>query len=196
MGSGAIKRVQGQQLSILERVKGLQNSLSEAVTGVNEGFAQIDKRFADIERSLIAVIHVVGQAEVQTARQAIQEEEERQEQENALNTLNAMIADGRVVAVSEVNDKALLVGYEKTVNAEGAEISKRFQIPFQQLKPEFKEQLLGKSTGFSFPTETGGTFEIAEVYVLTDKPAPAPEAQAAVETAPEAVAEEVQAALN
>lgn len=114
-----------------------------------------------------AVVDILG---TEVVKKAIEEKIVKDRKEQAAQQkaeLDALLADGTLAAVPIVTEKALLVF--KETHKDGVELPvSRVQLPFISLHQEFKTQLLGQGVGTKMTVKDGNTFEVLEIYEMTE----------------------------
>ena len=175
--------VRKQTKDALARITDLEEQLPQIVQGVNSGLGQANNQISQLQELVEALTEVIGGlAGADAVPKAVVDLRakhlaERIESEKAM--LEAGVKNGDWVTVDAVTTKSLIVGTE--ADKDGAVLNGgRIQILAANLKPEFKEKLLGQKVGGGMDLPTGGKFTVTEIYDSVVKPPPAPAAAAPV----------------
>jgi len=109
-------------------------------------------------------VEVVENTVIANRRQkAITKSEEEQKQ------MATLIEQGVMKPVSVVGERTLVVFKEQTPDGKPTEPVSRVQFMFEQLQPQFREQLTGKGAGTVITSPAGNTFTVQEVYEIVAK---------------------------
>jgi hypothetical protein len=178
--------------SALERIETLETEVPRIVAGVNNGFVNVEQRLNENTEIMNAIAELVGQDSV-----AAKVAENRLKRAEAAAQMQAdglakALVDGHVTMVTTIGEKTIIVG--KSFDKDGnIEPPGRVQMDYGKVKPEFKEQFLGKPVGTIIDTPTGGKLEVTELYEIvppappaenTDAPAPVAAAAVAADATP------------
>jgi hypothetical protein len=177
----ALQRVE----ETLKRVDTLEQIIPKLVDATNNAVGQLQSQLSQAVETLDAIIGILGPDAVSTAVLEARQTRAVNNSEQQKAKLAEEVAAGRVKVVDVVTEKSLLVF--KETGKDGAEVvPSRVQFAATQLKPEFREQLLGKGAGASITdAENGHTFEITEILEPVEgspEPAHAPVSAETVET--------------
>lgn len=167
----------------LSRITDLEELIPAISNAVNKSLQQVDQHLGNFNDSLEAVIALVGAEAVANKRAELQAAKIAQQLEDQKNAVAEAVKVGTLVVVPAITEKSLVIGVETNKDGSVAGTG-RVQLPLQGIKPEFKEQLLGKAVGASFDLPTGGKFTCTEFYDVVEQLPPPTES--AVEVAPEA----------
>lgn len=170
--------------SALERIEALEQEFPRIIGGVNNGFMNVEGRLNETTEIMNAMAELIGQDSV--AAKVAENRTKRAEATAAAQTegLAKALADGKVAKVETISEKTIIIA--KAFDKDGnLEVPGRIQMDFGQVKPEFREQFLGKSVGAILDTPVGGKLEVTELYEVVAPPPPAANTDApAAETAP------------
>lgn len=131
----------------MEKIQGLA-SLVEAAVELLGGADIIDEKMKEIrERKALAAVA------------------------NAKAAIEKGLKEGEIVGnTGAITEKSIIVGHE--LNAEGkTEFPGFVSLATQQLKPEFKNQLIGKTAPVTIDTANGAKLAVTAVYETVAKPA-------------------------
>lgn len=178
------------RLDVLEsQMDDVQKTLPQLAMGINEAINRLGQQLQDITETLDAVVGQVGLTAVQTAIADARLARMQASAETTKANIAKAVEEGKLVKVEKVGEKSLLVGRE--LKADGAVIPPGYAaVSFTQVKQEYKEKLTGQAAGFSMDTDSGGKFEVQEIYESVEAPAVVPAVVEAQPTpAPEASTE-------
>lgn len=167
-----------QVKNILERTEALENDLAGIAQAVQAALEEANNRTARLAKVIEAVVELLGAPTVDATMKEIEANKLQAASDAAKAELEKGVSEGRLTRAVGAGELSLIVGRE--FDAEGNTNGPgRVQVTFSSIKPEYQEVLRGQGSGFSFPTEAGGKFEVLEVYdVVPDAPvAPEPVAE-------------------
>jgi hypothetical protein len=157
-----------QTRSALERIEVLEQMHERLVVGIDGILNQLNTRLSAIEETLEAVSGIIGPEQI--ANLIVENRKRRSEDAAAAAkaALDDAIAKGIMAPAEVIGENTLVVGREtdKDGNQVGAS---RIQLAFMGIKPQFRDQLLGKGVGTKLTTENEGTFEVIELYNPVEK---------------------------
>lgn len=156
--------VRARERNALERISGLESDFARLVQGASGAINEVNSKIDTLSETLAAVVDILGR---ETVQKAILDARIRRMEENAQQSKDALakaVEAKQVEAVEIIEDGDFIItGVEK--DKEGKPLPPGYvQVPFSSIKPEFKEKLVGQVVGFSFETESGGSFEVTGVY--------------------------------
>ena len=157
----------------LGRIQTLEETIPQIVQGVNQAFGEMNAGLSAAQERLEAVVKMLGTEQVEATIQETRVARAAAQAEAQKDAVAEAVKGGKLLAVDKIGEQSLVVGteFDKENKAVG---SGRVQLPFAGIKPEFRDQLLGKGTGASFDLPEG-KFVVNEIYD------PAPEAPAPTE---------------
>ena len=162
--------VRQTQRSLSDRVGGLEQNLARVLFGINQRFQASDQRLITLEDLVEALVNLQGAQDVQAFvnEKRVERAHEAAAKEKA--SLEEGITDGFVLKAASVGDKSIIVG--KYFNAEGKVIEPgRAQLVIPGVQPQFKELLIGKTTGTVLDLPNGEKFELTEIYEVDEEKA-------------------------
>jgi hypothetical protein len=172
----AIERVQALETVIFgetpkdgERKPGVIESLSKQLD-------QVQQQLSEAVEVLDAVAKAIGPDAVGKIVTETRVENARNDAKRQQDQLQKLLAAGQLKAVPAIGENSFVVGVE--TKPDGAIVEPGwFMHHMSQLKPTAKEALAGQAVGFKFATESGGQYEVKEIYEVQQVPAtqPAPE---------------------
>lgn len=159
-------------------VNDLKATVPQLAMATNQALNQANQLVATLQEQLDAVIGLVGLSEVQRAIQETRLANMKEAAEKTKANIAEAVANGQLVKVDTINEKSLFVGRE--FNADGTEIPPGYTaVSYNQVKKEYREKLSGQTVGFALSTDSGGKFEVLEIYEAVEpKPEEKPAAPA------------------
>lgn len=194
--------------AVERRTTDLEQSLSKVLVAFNQVLGNLGKAVDDTAETQEALVNLTGPEQVAQAIAELRATKQRQQTEDTKAKVALMVTEGKLLKAEAITgEKNLIVG--KEVLKDGQEIPPGYAaIRFQQLKPDFREKMMGKKVGEAVETENGGNFTIQELYEFAPQPEmpatpeqagmvvptaadapPAPTASAPTDAAPAPVAE-------
>lgn len=166
----------------LQRLDGLEQGVQQLVGATNNAIGQISRQLSQIAEIADAATAILGEDVV--AAKVVELRKDRLQKESAQQKaqVDDLLLQGILVPAEKVGEKSLLVGRE--TDKEGKEVFPgRQQVLFSQVRPDLKEKLLGQAVGAAVETPAGNTFNLVEIYDITEaKPAEATETAPAAPT--------------
>lgn len=157
---------QKQARNALARVESIEKVLSEIARETDES----KNRMTSVMEVMDALVQLVGINEVQTVVGENRKERALKKQEQEIAAVKNLVESGVLVSETTANTGNLLVF--KETKEDGSEVLpvSRVQFMFEQLKPDFQEQLKGKEVGSKIKSDAGNFFEVREVYSVKSPP--------------------------
>ena len=171
MGSGIGKRANDKAVTALERIerleKGFQTLLGNQqglLEGSNRAFSMTEDRLSTQELLCEAITDLLGRSVVEEAIKArIQATQQKQADEQREGITKAL-EEGQLIVGVGVTEQSIVTG--RHVLKDGTFMHPGWQqIMLNQVKPEFKDSMLGKKVGESVEVPVGH-FEILGVYEI------------------------------
>lgn len=151
----------------IERISEIEQSLPGLINAVNQGFVEFNSRVAGLAEVVEALVQKLGPEEVQSILAARRTERDQQRVEQAKQWLAQQVEAGSLAPAEAVTERSLLVGVE--TDAEGNAVPPgRIQLTIDRVNTEIRELLMGKPAGTKIQTPGGTTFEVLEVYNITE----------------------------
>lgn len=182
--------------SLSERVNLLEQNTTRFVWAVNQQLQPLSQRLSVAEETLIALVALAGEEDVQSYINDRRVERAREQSDQEKASLDEGIADGYVASVEKIEEKSLIVGRYLDKDGKAMEPG-RAQLVMPGIAPQFREKLLGQAVGTSLDLPEGGKFEVSEIYSIDEEKAKTvmeakqkAAAEAAVQAAAEAEKEE------
>ena len=174
-----------QVKSALERIDQIEEDIPQIVLGVNDALlelrGELRNRISPLAQITEALTEILGSDIVDAKIKEIDQRKTMARVETAKKNLEDGLAKGTVVKADAISDKSLIVGRE--TDKDGQVIFPgRAQLTFDKVAPEFQDKLLGQGVGFQVDTQTGGKFEVVEVYDVVTPPPAQPSSAPATET--------------
>lgn len=155
--------VRARERNALERISGLENDFARLVQGVQAAVNEINQKLNTISEVLDAVVTLNGAEKVQQQMADTRRQRAEERAKASKDALDNALLEGTIEQIEKIEDGATITGVE--YDKEGKPLPPGYvQLPFDTVKPEFKEKMLGQGVGFKFETEPGGTFEVTGVY--------------------------------
>lgn len=156
----------------LERIDEIEQSLPGLINAVNQGFVEFNSRVAGIAEVLEAVVQKLGPEEVQNILSARRAEKDAERVQKAKEWIEQQVIAGALAPADAVTERSLLVGVE--TGTDGTPVPPgRVQLTMDRVNPEVRNLLLGKPAGTKIQTPGDTTFEVLEVYNITETSAEA-----------------------
>lgn len=156
------KSLRSQTRSITERLTSLERNLFQFVPGVEAKIGDSDRRLADLEEKIEALIELAGASDVEQVINRRRVEQARASAAIEKQRLDDGVKEGYILPTEKVGEKSILVG---TITKDGEVVEPgRFQMTMVKVKPQFKEKLLNQAAGVVVDIENGGKFELTEIY--------------------------------
>lgn len=173
------------------RIETIEQDLIKLVDGVNKVLSQFQTQLEAQREVAAAITEHIGTEVIRAVMEKRKMERDATAAETAKASVEELKAKGVLVPTEKIEAGSFIVGRE--LDAEGKVIHPgRVQVSFKDLKDPFKPQLLDQAVGFSVTTESGGKFEVQEVYnIVSVVPAPAEPATEDIGLALETPAEDL-----
>lgn len=173
----------------LRRLDDMENALKSVAESTNRGFDRMANEIGTLGELASVITEMLGTEEVNARLTARREADEAARVKAAKDQITVAIESGQLSVATEVpREHALLVFTEKLADGTPLKYGSRVQFALSSLRPEVREQVVGKTVGFTFDSPEGHKFEVIEVYnIVPPKPTPAPETEVASSEALKAV---------
>lgn len=160
--------IRAKAKGIEQRVKQLEESFARLLVGLDQRLNNFGQMFGQATEVSEALIEAVGEELVTEILQRKRQERAEKQAAEESRQLEEAVSEGYVTPAEVIGENAFIVGHE--VDAQGNALggTGRQQVAYKTLKPEFKEQLLGKGVGTEVKTPAGGTFTVRAVYDLDE----------------------------
>lgn len=161
-----MKAIKKSSKGALERINEIEQSLPGLINAVNQGFVEFNSRVAGIAEVLEAVVQKLGPDQVQNILAERRAERDAERVKQAKEWLAQQVEAGNLVATDTVTERSLLVGVE--TGADGEVVAPgRIQLTMDRVNPEVRALLLGQTAGTKVQTPGNTTFEVLEVYNIS-----------------------------
>jgi hypothetical protein len=168
-------------VNAVQRVQDLEVSLARIDEAINKAFTQQQRQIDDLRMLARATAVMLGIEDVNLTIDNLKLSDDADRQTAQKQAVAHGLETGELTVQTEVVEGSALVLTQKSPAGEVLKLGSRVQLPWHQLKEEFRALVLGKKVGDTVAVPEGNLFEVAEIYAVTPKPEVAP---AAPQTAP------------
>lgn len=158
----ALSRIEGLE----QRLQELQKAFTDLLRSLDKSFGSVQSDLASVNEVLNATTEVVGPTAIQEVILRVRKENALAQEQSAKNDIAERVAKGALVPKDTVGEKALVVFNETKEDGTPLVVGGRAQFFLFELKPAFKEQVLGKKVG-DFVVSDGPDkhkFTLTEIY--------------------------------
>lgn len=171
MGSGIGKRANDKAVTALERIerleKGFQTLLGNQqglLEGSNHAFGMTEERLSTQELLCEAITDLLGREKVEDAIKTRIQKTQQEQADKQKAGIEKALSEGQLIVGVGVTEQSIVTG--RHVLKDGTFMHPGWQqLMLNQVRPEFRDMLLGKTVGESVEVPVGH-FEILGVYEI------------------------------